>query len=49
MNIKTLTKLALAGILIAGAVFTTGCEKSAEDEAKDAMEDASDAMKDALN
>ena len=48
MNIKTLIKLALAGLLLAGAIFTTGCEKSPEDKAADAMEDAGDAMKDAL-
>ena len=48
MNIKTLTKLALAGLFFAGAIFTTGCEKSPEDKAADAVEDAADAMKDAV-
>lgn len=49
MNIKKLTTLAFAGLLFAGALFTTGCEKSPEDKAADAIGDAKDAMKDAVN
>lgn len=49
MKIQTLAKLALAGLLFAGALFTTGCEKSPEDKAADVMEDAGDAIKDATN
>lgn len=49
MKIQTLAKLALAGLLFAGALFTTGCEKSPEDEATDVMQDASDAMEEATN
>jgi hypothetical protein len=44
MNIKTLTKLALTGLLFAGALFTIGCEKSAQDEAVEAVEDAAETM-----
>lgn len=44
MNIKTLTKLALASLFFAGAIFTTGCEKSPEDKAADAVEDAAGAV-----
>ncbi len=48
MNIKKLTTLAFAGLLLAGAIFTTGCEKSPEDKAADAIGDAKESMKDAL-
>ena len=40
MNIKTLTKLALVGFFFAGAIFTIGCEKSAEDTATDTADAA---------
>jgi hypothetical protein len=49
MSIKKLTTFALTSLLFAGALFTTGCEKSPEDKAADAMEDAADAVKDAVN
>jgi hypothetical protein len=49
MTIKKLSALALTSLLFAGALFTTGCEKSPEDKAVDAMEDAADAVKDATN
>ena len=49
MNIKKLTTLAFAGLLLAGAIFTTGCEKSPEDQAADAIGEAKDAIKDATN
>lgn len=49
MNIRKLTTLAFAGLLLAGAIFTTGCEKSPEDKAADAIGDSKDAVKDATN
>jgi hypothetical protein len=49
MNIKKLTTFALTSLLFAGALFTTGCEKSPEDKAADAIKDAADAVKDATN
>ena len=49
MNIKTLLKLVFAGLLFAGALFTTGCEKQPEEKAADAIEDAGDAVRDATN
>ena len=49
MNIKTLAKLALTGLFLAGAIFTVGCEKSAEEEAADAVEEAADSISDAIN
>jgi PBP1b-binding outer membrane lipoprotein LpoB len=38
-----ITKLALIGLLFAGALFTTGCEKSPADDAADAVEEATEA------
>ena len=49
MNMRKLTTFAFAGLLLAGAIFTTGCEKSPEDEAADAVEDAANAIEDATN
>ena len=43
MKIQTLTKLALTGLIFAGLYFTTGCEKSPEENAADTMEEATDA------
>lgn len=39
-----ITKLALIGLLFAGALFTTGCEKSPADDAADAVEEAAEAV-----
>ena len=41
--IMKITKLALIGLLFAGALFTTGCEKSPADDAADAVEEAAEA------
>jgi hypothetical protein len=49
MKIQTLTKLALTGLIFAGLYFTTGCEKSPEENAADTMEEATDAVQDAAN
>jgi hypothetical protein len=49
MKIKSITTLALTALLFAGALMTTGCEKSPEDKAADAIGDAKDAVKDATN
>jgi len=49
MKLKSLTTLALTGLLFAGALLTTGCEKSPEDKAADAIGEAKDAIKDATN
>ena len=49
MTKNKLTKIVLTALFLAGALFSTGCEKSPEEEAADAMEDAADAVQDATN
>jgi len=38
-----ITKLALIGLLFAGALFTTGCEKSPADDAAEVTEEVTEA------
>jgi hypothetical protein len=40
--IMKITKFALIGLLFAGALFTTGCEKSPADDAAEATEEAAE-------